>query len=108
MSNFKDRVIEIIKKIPRGRVTNYGTVAVLAGLPRGARLVGGVLHFNEAVDVPWQRIINRHGFISTKCLEHPKELQKALLLQEGVEVSDDFMIDLEKYGWWGEKSLDYS
>lgn len=97
--NFKDRVIEIVKKIPRGHVTTYGTVATLAGLPRGARLVGGILHFNID-EAPWHRVINRHGFISTKCLEHPKALQKTLLEQEGIEVSKDFMIDLRKYGWF--------
>ena len=98
--NFKDKVIQIVNKIPYGKVTTYGTVAILAGIPRGARLVGGVLHFNIQ-DAPWYRVINRHGFISTKCLEHPKTLQKVLLEQEGVEVSKDFMIDLKKYGWWG-------
>ena len=99
--NFKDKVIEIVKKIPSGKVTTYGTVATLAGLPRGGRLVGGVLHFNsEKKDLPWQRIINRNGFISTNCPEHMKKLQKALLQQEGIEVSKDFMINLDKYGWF--------
>lgn len=100
--NFKDKVIKIVNKIPYGKVSTYGTVAILAGLPRGARLVGGILHFNRE-HVPWHRVINRHGFISIKCLEHPKGLQKALLEQEGVEVTSDFMINLRKYGWWGEK-----
>lgn len=100
--NFRNRVIQIVKQIPYGRVTTYGTVATLAGLPRGGRLVGGILHTNsEKLNLPWQRIINRHGFISTKCLEHPKALQKVLLEKEGVEVTADFMIDLKKYGWWG-------
>ncbi len=100
--NFKDRVIEIIKKIPYGRVTTYGTVATLVGFPRGGRFVGGVLHFNsEKFDLPWHRVINRNGFISTNCPEHMKALQKALLKQEGIEVSDKFMIDLNKYGWFG-------
>lgn len=98
--SFKDEVIQIVKSIPYGRVTTYGTVATLAGVPRGARLVGGVLHFNID-ESPWHRVINRHGFISTKCLEHPKALQKTLLVAEGVEVSSDFMIDLGKYGWFG-------
>lgn len=98
--NFKDKVIQIVKKIPYGKVTTYGTVAILSGVPRGARLVGGVLHFNMEAS-PWYRVINRHGFISTKCLEHPKSLQKALLEQEGIEVNKDFMVDLKKYGWWG-------
>lgn len=96
--NFKNKVIETVKKIPYGRVTTYGTIATLAGLPRGGRLVGGVLHFNID-EAPWHRVINRHGFISTKCLDHPKQLQKVLLQQEGIEVSGDFMVDLKKYGW---------
>ena len=90
----------MVKKIPRGKVSTYGTIATLAGVPRGARLVGGVLHFNID-DAPWHRVINRQGFISTKCLEHPKQLQKTLLEQEGIEVGSGFMINLQKYGWFG-------
>ena len=100
--SFKDKIIQIVGKIPQGRVTTYGTVAILAGVPRGARLVGGILHFNsDKFNLPWHRVINRFGFISTRCLDHPKQLQKALLEQEGIEVSDDFMVNLEKYGWFG-------
>lgn len=101
--NFKDRVIKIILKIPYGKVTTYGTVAILAGLPRGGRLVGGVLHFNtEKLNLPWHRVINRHGYISTNCQQHMKALQKVLLEDEGVEVSKDFMVNLRQFGWWGE------
>lgn len=101
--NFKDRVIQIAKLIPYGQVTTYGTIAVLAGLPRGARLVGGVLHFNsETHNLPWHRVINRVGFISTRCEDHTRLEQRALLEQEGVEVSSDFIVDLKKYGWFGE------
>lgn len=98
--NFRERVLEIVRKIPYGRVTTYGTLATLAGIPRGARLVGGILH-NQGESLPWYRVVNRHGFISTKCLDHPKQLQKALLLQEGIEVTEDFMVNLERYGWFG-------
>lgn len=103
--NFKDNVIKIIKKIPCGIVTTYGTVALLAGQPRGSRIVGGILHYynSKVKEINWYRVINRHGFISIRCLDHPKNLQKTLLEQEGVEVSKDFMVDLEKYGWFGEK-----
>lgn len=98
--NFRQKVIQIIKKVPYGKVTTYGTVATLAGMPRGARIVGGILSScSEKFDLPWQRVINRHGFISVKSPDHPKQLQKALLEEEGVEVSEDFMIDLLKYGW---------
>lgn len=98
--SFKERVIKIVSKIPKGKVTTYGTVATMAGLPRGARLVGEILHANgEKLNLPWQRVVNRHGFISIRSLEYPKEAQKALLEQEGVEVSKDFVVNLEKYGW---------
>lgn len=97
--SFKDQVIRIVNSIPQGRVTTYGTVATLAGIPRGGRLVGGILHY-QGDNTPWHRVVNRHGFISTKCLDHPKKLQKALLEEEGVEVTHDFMINLEKYGWF--------
>ncbi len=104
--NFKDKVISFTNKIPPGRVTTYGTVAVLSGIPRGARLVGGILHFaNNKEELPWYRVINRHGFLSIKCGDHPKELQKALLESEGVEVSSEFMVNLDKFGWFGEDIL---
>lgn len=105
--NFKDKVIKIVNQIPKGKVTTYGTVALLAGLPRGARFVGGVLHFNESI-TNWHRIVNRVGYLSTTCLDHPKQLQKALLEADGIEVSDDFMIDLSKYGYFPKTALDYS
>lgn len=102
MSTFKERVITIIKAIPQGKVTNYGTVALLAGLPRGARLVGGILHYSPgSLNLPWYRIVNKDGYISTRCLEHTKQLQKALLEQEGVIVDSNYMIDLNIFGWWG-------
>lgn len=102
--HFKDKVIQVIKQIPFGKVTTYGTVATLAGLPRGGRLVGGILHHHtERENLPWQRVINREGYISTRCLEHPKAAQKALLEEERIGVSDDFMVDLKKYGWWGKE-----
>jgi methylated-DNA-protein-cysteine methyltransferase related protein len=101
--NFKEKVIQIVKIIPFGRVTTYGTISTLAGLPRGARLVGGILHYgSKENNLAWYRVINRHGFISTLCLDHTKQEQKALLMSEGIEVSDDFMIDLDKYGWFGD------
>jgi methylated-DNA-protein-cysteine methyltransferase related protein len=103
-NGFKERVIELTLAIPRGKVTTYGTIATLAGIPRGARMVGGILHYAiDELDLPWQRVVNRIGFVSTKCLEHPRELQVVLLKQEGVEVSSELVVDLKKYGWFGEE-----
>jgi len=97
---FREQVIQIVKKIPVGRVSTYGTVALLAGSPRAARVVAGVLHQEEDF-LPWQRIINRHGYISIRGCKYDKNFQKKLLESEGIEVSKDFMVDLKKYGWWG-------
>ena len=103
-NNFYQRVISLIKQIPYGRVMTYGTIATLAGSPRAARIVGGILHSStEKEDLPWQRVINRDGFISIKSgLLDSKRLQKQLLEDEGIEVSSEFMVDLNTYGWWGE------
>lgn len=99
---FTNKVIQIIKKIPYGRVTNYGTIATLSGEPRSARQVGYILHgLTEKYGLPWQRVINRDGYLSIKGGDvNVKNLQKKLLEQEGVEVSKDFMVDLKKYGWF--------
>lgn len=102
-TGFKERVIEITFKIPKGKVTTYGTIATLAGIPRGAQMVGGILHYAiDELGIPWHRVVNRVGFVSTKCFEHPRELQVVLLKQEGIEVSEDLVVDLEKYGWFGD------
>ncbi len=102
--SFKSRVIKITQSIPRGFVTTYGTIAVLAGIPRGARMVGGILHYAiDKWDLPWHRVVNRVGFISTKCLEHPRQLQKALLEEEGIVVDDQLTVDLDRFGWFGEQ-----
>ena len=107
-TSFKDSVVKIIKSIPYGKVTTYGTIATLAGSPRAAREVGYILHaLTEKYNLPWQRVINRQGYISIRGGDvNMKNLQKSLLIEEGVEVTEDFMIDLKKYGWWGENDLD--
>lgn len=103
--NFFAKVYYYTKKIPAGRLASYGQIAALAGSPRAARQVGWALHIMPAADyqkIPWQRVINSQGYISTTCLEHPADLQKRLLEQEGVEVQkkgDRWWIDLEKYQW---------
>lgn len=102
-SNFFQKVYKIVKKIPKGKVATYGQVAGLCGHPRGARTVGWALHIlDEEGAIPWQRVINREGRISTTCLEHTADLQRFLLINEGVKVVEkdgNFWIDLKKYLW---------
>jgi len=103
--NFKEKVIEITFSIPKGRVTTYGTIATLAGIPRAARIVGGILNSSSVrYNLPWQRVLNKDGYLSIKNgLIDSKKLQKELLEQEGVEVSAEYVVDLNRFGWYGEE-----
>lgn len=96
---FRERVLHIVREVPRGRVVSYGQVALWAGSPRAARQVGAVLFgLREADgDVPWQRVVNAKGGISTYKVGGG-ELQTALLRSEGVEVGEHG-VDLRRWGW---------
>ncbi len=92
-----------ILAIPRGRVSTYGRVACSAGLPNGARQVARVLHSRTAAaGLPWYRVMGRG-----KSLTHARisltgsgfDEQAALLRAEGVEVSPEGMVDLEKFAF---------
>jgi len=97
---FKQKVLQIVSKIPKGKVTSYGFIAVLAGKPRGAREVGWMLSsIPEGSHIPWWRVVNSKGFISIKNANISKEIQKELLEKEEVTVSKNFMVDLNKYLW---------
>ncbi|AAN79051.1 ybaZ [Escherichia coli O25b:H4] len=96
--SFPQRVWQIVAAIPEGYVTTYGDVAKLAGSPRAARQVGGVLkRLPEGSTLPWHRVVNRHGTIS---LTGPDlQRQRQALLAEGVMVSGSGQIDLQLYRW---------
>lgn len=99
MSPFKKRVIEITRLVPEGKVVSYGQVALLAGVPRGARQVGWILNSTEGDNsLPWWRVINNQGKITIKGTKYnDKSLQKKLLEAEGILVSQDFTLDIETY-----------
>jgi len=97
--SFFRRVVTSIKKIPRGKVATYGQIAALAGNPRAARQVAWVLHSaSDKEKLPWQRVINSQGGISL-----PRyggyELQRALLMKEGVKFDADEQIALARFQW---------
>jgi methylated-DNA-protein-cysteine methyltransferase-like protein len=96
---FEERVARLIADIPKGRVTTYGTIAAMAGNPRGARQVVRVLHvWGSRRNLPWQRVVNRKGRISLPEGEGYEE-QQSLLAAEGVEFDLSGRIDLERFGW---------
>jgi methylated-DNA-protein-cysteine methyltransferase-like protein len=96
---FEDRVKDVIKSIPRGKVATYAQVAALAGNHQAARQVVRVLHTSSAKDrLPWHRVINSRGGIS---LAHGRgfEEQKRRLIREGVHVSRSGRVSLEEFQW---------
>ncbi len=95
------KIYQVVRLVPVGKVVTYGQVADLAGLAGKARLVGYAL-FRVAVesDVPWQRVVNSRGEISyATSREGADYVQKSLLEQEGIEFSRQGKIDLKKYRW---------
>jgi methylated-DNA-protein-cysteine methyltransferase related protein len=96
---FRERVLELIGKIPTGHVMTYGQLAEVAGMPRHARAVGDILHgLSTETDLPWWRVINASGKISTYKVG-TGELQRGLLEREGVQFDANGKIKLEAYRW---------
>jgi len=83
------QIIEVIRSIPKGKVSSYRDVALAAGIPNGARQTVRVLHsLSRKFDLPWHRVIRSDGAIALKEGEG-RELQIALLRDEGVKVSPE-------------------
>ncbi len=105
-ASFRAGVYAVVSRIPPGRVMTYGQVALALGMPRAARVVGGALHLlGGESDVPWHRVVNRHGMISTRCPEHSMWEQAARLRAEGVAVDDTLTLDLARYRWTPDRAL---
>ena len=90
------RIYEVVRRIPRGRVATYGQVAELAGIEGRARQVGYALHHSPP-RLPWHRVINARGHISVRASSDWGELQRHLLEAEGVEFDLEGRIDLKKF-----------
>lgn len=94
-STLYERIYECVAHVPLGRVTTYGAVGAAIGCP--ARVVGYALHHlrrGARPAVPWQRVINARGTIST----HGNE-QRRLLEAEGIVFDEHGAIDLQRFGW---------
>jgi methylated-DNA-protein-cysteine methyltransferase related protein len=94
---FQQRVLAIVRAIPRGHVLTYGQVAALADTPRAARQVGRVL-YSSGRTVPWQRVINHYGGLSTYKVGSGEQ-QRALLENEGISFREDGTLELKRYQW---------
>ena len=85
--DYREKVYEIVREIPSGRVMTYGQIAGILGEGYTARTVGYVMHAADSEGVPWQRVINSQGKCSTGRMTIPVNLQQSMLEQEGVVVA---------------------
>ena len=97
--NTFEKIYEVVRNIPKGKVATYGQVATLAGNPRWARVVGYALHNNpDPSTIPCHRVVNREGKVAAAFVFGGSGVQRGLLESEGIVFEPDGTIDLEKYG----------
>jgi methylated-DNA-protein-cysteine methyltransferase-like protein len=104
--NFFERVYDVVRQIPYGKVTSYGAIARFLGAARSARMVGWAMnacHGRE--DVPAHRVVNRVGLLSGKHHFEGTNLMQQLLESEGVKVKEHKIVNFEKYLWDPAKEL---
>jgi len=97
-SKYRERVYEIVRRIPRGRVMTYGQIAELLGEGYTPRTVGFAMH-GAHDDSPWHRVINAQGAISTGRVVLPHDKQQRLLETEGVRFDKTGRCDLQTFLW---------
>lgn len=96
--NTFEKIYEVVKTIPKGRVATYGQVAALAGNPRLARVVGFALHNNpDTSAIPCHRVVNREGKVAKNFAFGGGEIQRQLLEAEGIVFEADGTVDLSRY-----------
>lgn len=95
-------IYNVVKQIPIGKVCTYGQIAHLVGNPRLSQVVGYALHSNpDQSSIPCHRVVNRFGKISVAFVFGGENIQRELLVKEGVEFIDDQTVDMKKHMWWG-------
>ncbi|WP_405331055.1 MGMT family protein [Flavobacterium oreochromis] len=98
--NFFQRVYEIVRQIPYGKVTSYGAIAKALGAARSARMVGWAMNASHEIeDVPAHRVVNRNGFLTGKHHFGGSNLMQQLLENEGIKIVDNQIVDLKKHFW---------
>ncbi|MEY4114662.1 MAG: hypothetical protein RLZ76_1355 [Bacteroidota bacterium] len=105
--NFFEDVFEVVRLIPKGRVTNYGSIAKYLGTGLSSRMVGWAMNASHNVkpSVPAQRVVNRNGLLTGKFhFKTPTTMQK-LLEKEGVQVKNDKVVNFKDIFWDPNKEL---
>ncbi|WP_028889858.1 MGMT family protein [Tenacibaculum ovolyticum] len=103
--NFFERVYEIARLIPYGRVTSYGAIATYLGAARSARMVGWAMNNSSAKEVPAHRVVNRVGLLTGKQHFEGTNLMQQLLESEGIIVVENKIQNFETVFWNPTKEL---
>lgn len=100
-NDFFERVYEVVKLIPPGRVTSYGAIARYLGAVRSSRMVGWVMNgsHTQSVFIPAHRVVNRNGLLTGKHFFGGENVMQELLESEGIEIEDDQIISFKTYFW---------
>ena len=98
---FFELVYEVVRQIPKGKVTSYGAVAAVLGTKLSARLVGWAMNGAGRVKpkVPAHRVVNRNGMLTGKHHFDPPSKMQELLEKEGIRVKNDTIVDFKKHFW---------
>lgn len=102
--SFFEDVWDVVRLVPKGRVTSYGAIAEYLGTKMSARMVGWAMNACPA-DVPAQRVVNRNGLLTGKHHFPELGLMQRLLESEGIRVEDDRVLNFEEV-FWHPRSLD--
>jgi len=99
VSDTHARIYAVVKRIPRGRVATYGQIAEIAGFPRQPRLVGYALSALTDDRVPWHRVVNARGRVSTRTERDWETIQRTLLEDENVTFDASGRVVLDRFRW---------
>jgi methylated-DNA-protein-cysteine methyltransferase-like protein len=102
---FFEKVYEVARQVPYGRVTSYGAIAKHLGAVKSARIVGYAMNGSHGKDVPAHRVVNRKGLLTGKHHFEGTNLMQQLLENEGIEVIDNQIQNLEAVYWDPAKEL---
>jgi methylated-DNA-protein-cysteine methyltransferase-like protein len=106
-TNFFERVYDIVRQIPHGKVTSYGAIAKALGAARSARMVGWAMNASHTLeDVPAHRVVNRNGLLTGKMHFDGTNLMQQLLENEGIVVVDNQIVDFKKHFWQPETAVE--
>lgn len=98
--SFYEKVYEVARKIPIGKVTSYGAIAEFLGRKGSARMVGYAMNNAHSVpDVPAHRVVNRNGLLTGKHHFSPPDLMNQLLENEGIEIENDKILNFKEVFW---------